>query len=400
MAGSWHHEGMQLATTLLLIALFGCANEIGECERVRVLTMRSAWIAVARAERCPRPALRPPVTGDGSALLVGLRDKHSPEGQCLARVSALHRELEPCEPGEGCPLTKLESLKPHPEILMACAPLYDKIERIAHANEACSPMTLDDDVTSDLGASVFALDHAVRIQIAPLVTKGEIGAAARHVIDAMRFSDDYGRKGTLIGPMMTVAMATDLVGTLDELLVDPRLTRDGARAIARDLEVLLASGPTFDAIMRQEDAWLAKNIDGMSQVKDIVPELLALEQRARGVRRACSRTLRECAEQLGEVKVDGPLGAILDHYARRLGARDYALTFARMQAELRIASPEDCNDPTRRRAVLAKWLTPDQAVLGDELEPIVSPPAWQRKSTNSDWPKQLPWVLKCIPATL
>lgn len=53
-----------------------------------------------------------------------------------------------------------------------------------------------------------------------------------------------------------------------------------------------------------------------------------------------------------------------------------------------ITSPDDCNAPSRRRALLARWL--DRAVLGDAL--TVSPPAWHQDTTTR--------VLTCIPATL
>jgi hypothetical protein len=215
------------------------------------------------------------------------------------------------------------------------------------------------------------------------------------VIDAMRFADDYGRKAVLIGSMLNVAMMRRLVATLDEILVNPRLTTDEARAIARDLDVLLSSAPAFDAMTRQEDAWLAKNIDGMSGGKDAIPELLKTERRARGISRVCNGTLRACVEKLGEVNVEETLD--FSEYARRFGAREFVVTFARMQTELRIARPEDCGNPTRRRSVLARWLTTDQAILGEEHEPIVSPPAWQRVK---DERKARPLVLRCVPATL
>ena len=66
--------------------------------------------------------------------------------------------------------------------------------------------------------------------------------------------------------------------------------------------------------------------------------------------------------------------AVIDFkdYARRLGTRDAALTFVRMQIELRLARPEDCADPVRRRAILAPWA--DRVVVGDEHEPVVMPP--------------------------
>jgi hypothetical protein len=346
---------------LWLLPLLGCASSsIDSDERARVLAVRAQWIDAARAERCPRPALREPVTGDGTALLAGLLDPASPEGRCLAGV---REKLDP----------------------LACAPLYDKIDRIAHATAACSPMTLDEDYTRD-GAFIIALADAIEVRIAPLVGRGELASAARHVIDAMRFADDYGRKGTVIGLMVGASMSSQLADTLAELLVDPRLTPGDARAIARDLDILLASGPDFAATMRQEDAWLAKHVDKMSGVEDIAAELLAVEQRAREVRRACSDTLRRCVEQLDVGAAAG--GELWREYARKLGARDFALTFVRMQAELRIAGPDDCNAPPRRRALLAGWR--DHAVLGDAF--AVSPPAWHQSTATR--------VPRCVPATL
>ncbi len=141
--------------------------------------------------------------------------------------------------------------------------------------------------------------------------------------------------------------------------------------------------------------WLAKNIDGISGGKDVISELLKTEQRARGISRVCSGTLRACVERLGEVRVEESLD--FSEYARRFGTRDFVVIFARMQAELRIAGPEACENPTQRRSVLAKWLTADQAILGEEHEPIVSPPTWQRVT---DERKTQPLVLRCVPATL
>ncbi len=389
-----HSEAMRIVALLVLIAGCGSEARVDADERARLVAKGSAWIASARAEPCPRPALRTPVTGDGSALLLGLRDRNSPEGRCLARVSRLRDELAPCAAGRVCALPKLETLKPYPEVLESCAPLYDKISRVAHASEACSPSNLDIGLNDD-DAFVLALDHAVRIQIAPLVRTGDLGAAAGHVIDAMRFSDDYGRKAVLIGSMVSVAMTTRLVATLDEILVDPRLATEDARAIARGLDVLLASGPTFGAMVRQEDAWVAKNIEGFAKPEEFVPELLKIEQRARNVSRVCNDMLRACVERLGQVTVDDTL--TFTDYARRLGERDFVLTFARMQTELRIAGAEVCADPARRRSLLSKWLASEQASMGEEHEPIVSQPMWQRikddRQTRS-------WALRCVPATL
>ena len=178
--------------------------------------------------------------------------------------------------------------------------------------------------------------------------------------------------------------------------IDPRLTADAARAIARDLDALLSSGPTFEAMARQETAWVATHTNTLAPDDDPAPILLGAEQRQHDIGRACGETLRACADHLKTVTVDGVAGFWVP-YARRLGARELTLTALRMQAELRIASPDECHDPARRRAVLAPWLAPDRAILGDQLEPVVTPPAWQ---TGNPGPKPLTWVLKCVPATL
>jgi hypothetical protein len=181
------------------------------------------------------------------------------------------------------------------------------------------------------------------------------------------------------------------VDTLDELAIDPRLTAGDARTIARDLDTLLASSPRWDAIARQEQAWIATFV--ASRDEDMVPELAILEAQARGIRRVCSGTLRDCVEHLDEVSVDG--GADFKPYARRLGMHDGALTFVRMQIELRLAPSEDCSDPVRRSTILKPWA--DRVVVGDEREPVVTPPAWQRGPTDPRTP--VPRVLRCVLAT-
>lgn len=107
----------------------------------------------------------------------------------------------------------------------------------------------------------------------------------------------------------------------------------------------------------------------------------------------CSGTLRDCVEHLDEVNEDG--GFPFKDYARRLGMRDSALVFVRMQIELRLARPEDCADPVRRHAILEPWA--GRVVVGDEHEPVVMPPIWQR---NPQAPKHVPRVLHCVPTTL
>ena len=141
---------------MLLIVLMGCGDRgISTSERVRLLAMRPVWIAAARAERCPRPALRTPITGDGSARLRTLNDRRSPERQCLARVKELRTELGPCMPEEHCGPQTLATVKPHADLVEVCAPLYAAIEELAHADEACSPSTVSDDDSTPIRWSRF-----------------------------------------------------------------------------------------------------------------------------------------------------------------------------------------------------------------------------------------------------
>src|SRR5262245_44401212 len=122
---------------MVLIVLLGCGDRgISESERTRLLVMRPVWIAAVRAERCPRPALRMPITGDGSGQLQTLSDRTSPERQCLARVRELRPELGPCMPNEHCGALTLATIQPHPDVVEACAPLYATVEALAHASEA------------------------------------------------------------------------------------------------------------------------------------------------------------------------------------------------------------------------------------------------------------------------
>jgi len=52
-----------MRVVVALIVLMGCGDRgISAGERGRLLAMRPVWIAAAKAERCPRPALRAPTT--------------------------------------------------------------------------------------------------------------------------------------------------------------------------------------------------------------------------------------------------------------------------------------------------------------------------------------------------
>ncbi|HEY6039348.1 MAG TPA: hypothetical protein VIV58_33930, partial [Kofleriaceae bacterium] len=233
---------------------------------------------------------------------------------------------------------------------------------------------------------------AVRLEVAPLAARGQLGDASRRVLDAIRFADDLARKSAILGEAFSTAAAVRLADTLDELAIDPRLTVDDARAIARALDVLLATPPRWDAVMRQETAWAATFV--VAHNHDPVVALVELDARARGIQRVCSGTLRDCVAHLDEVSVES---AAFADYAKRLGRRDYMLAFVRMQIELRLARPEECNDPLRRRALLQPWA--DRATVGDEAEPVVTPPAWQR-ITDVRMPPPVPRVLHCVPATI
>ncbi len=377
---------------LVLIVLMGCADQqsVDERERARLLTLPPVWTAAARAERCPRPALRAPVTGDGSPRLHVLYDNNSPEVRCLERVKELRTELGPCLPEEHCGPQTLATIKPHTDIVEACAPLYAVVEELAHASEACSPTGDDDSVVPDGALAFFSLSNAVRIEVAPYAASGQLGEASARVLDAIRFADDFGRKGTVLGAEFSTKVASRLVDTLDELAIDPRLTADEARTIARDLDTLLASAPRWDAIMREDQVWTANF--AVSHSPDAVPLLAILEAQRRDIRRVCSGTLRDCVEHLDDVKDDH--AADFKDYAQHLAQRDSGLAFVRMQIELRLARPEDCADPVRRRAILQPWA--GRAVVGDEREPIVTPPAWERAA--ADRPRSVPRVLRCVPA--
>ena len=376
----------------MLIVLLGCGDRgIGTNERAWLLTMRPVWIAAARAEHCPRPALRTPATGDGSTRLRRLNDKDGPEQHCLAEVRKLQPELGPCWPGQTCGPQALATIKPHPELLDACAPLFADIEELAHASEACSPTLApsspaEDEVVLNWGS----LGNAIRLEIAPLVAAGQLGEAARRTLDTMRVVDDLGRKSTLLGTAFSSYVSFRMVDTLDELATDPRLTAGDARAMARDLDVLLASAPRWVDVMHHERAYMADFLG--TEKTDFVPSLAELDVRTREFDRVCSGSLRDCVEHYDDIHDENAFA--FKDYVQRLGLRDYALAFVRMQVELRVASIQDCSDPARRRAILAPWA--DHVIVGDECDPVVTPPMWERGSQYK--PRPVPRALHCIAA--
>ena len=144
--------------------------------------------------------------------------------------------------------------------------------------------------------------------------------------------------------------------------------------------------------MRQEDAWGATF--AVAHSHDPMPSLARFDARERGLQRLCRGTLQDCVEHIEAVDVGG--ANVFIDYAKRLGHRDYLLAFVRMQIELRLARPENCNNPLRRRARVQPWA--DRAIVGDEAEPVVTPPPWQRITASEQ--THAPRVLHCVPAMI
>jgi len=398
---------MVIAALLLPLSIVlsrgGARRLLTADEQVRAFAAAAAWEAAARTVRCPRPALREPTTGDGSLLLAKLLVESSPEARCLHRISGLYEELR--EP------RKLAALAPHPEVVEACAALYDDIERVAHATEACSPMHAPafDVLGPDSFVPLLHVDPVVRFRIAPMVAHGELGTAARHVLDAMRFADDLGRKTHFLGAMISSGTALKLADTLGELLDDPRLTADDARAIARDLDVVLASAPSFSDAVHGEIAEVPHMIEHIDDItgdptQDRALILLGGARWLDEFDRVCtSASLRLCAERIRPVLPvdydfartleanpddDAARDRLIEQFAaehrilgidaRRFAEHDFVLTALRMQAEVRIAG--NCRD-----AHLERWLADELTLDGDTLKP----PAWLRAGEHPMPPRTL-----------
>lgn len=414
-----------LAVALLLVVTITARPEgahrtlLDANGRANAFAVSAAIQKAARTERCPRPALREPTTGDGSLLIAAVVDPASREAQCLTAVAKLRMDLDRCTQ-HPCPTLALASLPSRPDLVDECAALYQTIADSAHATEACSPERADtydvNDALSDKSMlGLLAIPLAVRLRIAPLVANGELRDAAHQITAAIRYVDDYGRAGVLIAAMIAKVSTGPLLDTLAEILADQRLTADEARAIARDLDILLATGPSFDSMMRQETAWVVALVEHEQQAmhpitndleQDRALSLLGIEYGLRTIERACKgKSLHHCVENLPappgdtyeEPDFEAELRSGLDDaevrdrvvalignaqyglftpYARKLGEREFALVASRMQAELRTLTVDECGDPQRRRARLATWLV-DGIELGDESEPAVRPAPWQ-----------------------
>lgn len=405
-------------------------------ERTRLHELTNARLAQIRAERCPRAAMRSSALQqlDGTPLLAGLVDSASTQGRCL-EVARKHRgAVEGCG-REGCTRLALAQASPIPEVLAACAPLYDAIAQNARATETCSPWSIDvrDPIASDV--RVMSLPFAIKVQVASLYAAGDLGAAAMHITNAMRFADDYGRKGYVVASMFASAMLRELARPLDEILVDPRLTAADARAIARDLDVLLVTAPTFVSVMRQEfrfatsqlahavayDAYLGDPAQDEALHREAAVRWLdRVENACAGVPlRPCVETLRATPAPFDDTAKlrllarmttlsDTELrAAILEQmtsmyeglfasYAEQFAMRQLRLTASRMQAELRTMSATECRDPAARAARLAPWLH-DGITLTDGPEPLLHLPAWMQPPALAHRRKPTPpHQLRCV----
>jgi len=433
-----------VGTAVLVVGWFVLRDDsdllVGMTERMQVRKATGARTAAIAAERCPRPALREPTTGDGMPLLAGLVDSQSAEERCLDAASKLRWEVQGCQQFRPCKPRSLRAMPPAPELVAVCEPLYAKIENDAHTTEACSPWSRVADPTQSPNIHFLGLPFAVQVQVAPLFARGELATAARHITDAMRFADDHARNGYMVQQMMSSVVIGWLADALGDILNDRRLTADEARAIAHDLDVLLASGPTVEAMMRQESRFVVHMSDTSprgdeasddetysgDRDQDAVLQLIAVERWLQRIEQAChDRPLRTCLEwfraqpepanfdELHNVRVAKAAGLRGDALRERIlqvlveqygtwaaypasfGTRHFALTVLRVQAELRTMTVDECRDPQRRRTRLARWL--DDVVLSGEAEPILDQPAWQMPPAWARLSKkQPPRTLACI----
>jgi hypothetical protein len=285
----------------------------GGDERVRALQEADQFLASVRAESCARAVLREPAQlDDASPVLRSLEQRGSRASRCIGDVSKLQQALErTCSNGREC-FVPLAALAARTDLISryieACMPVYDAIARVSHAGAACSPLRSfeDEELVGDADLlTIHFIAHVVRIQIALLVERGALGPAARYVTDAMRFADDYGRAGTTLTAIASLGGFERLAETLEELLADPRITRETAVAITRDLDVLIASGPTFESIARAEAAWQIGRSEHERPFRSLDREqgrVLMFRGLARWlehVERACrGKPARVCAEAL------------------------------------------------------------------------------------------------------
>lgn len=308
---------------------------VGTSEQLRAILIASTWRELAQVRDCARPALREPGHDeDATALLRLFVADDSTIAACLRQVGALHEEIDPPCKSTPCRPTPLASIKPHPELEAPCATLHETIDHVAHARAACSPLTFDL-VDAWNGLYLTSVPRAVRLQVAPMAQRGELTAAARHIIDAMRLADDLARDGSLVATMLGIAFTGQLAETLQELLADPRMDTTVASAIASDLDKLRATAPGFVPMMRQENLWLLSHLEYADAVTGdrAQDQALMILDRARlmaVIERACGggASPQACFARLWAM----PSNKMWAHFARRLARRDSVLYMTSMQA--------------------------------------------------------------------
>lgn len=358
---------------------------VGPAERARSAALFDSWLAASRAERCERPALRTPTTGDGRGdypeFVARLEpDRTTPLAACRETLRKVRDQVEKTCTRGPCPLVPLGQLRPHPEVLERCAGLFDVIERHAHTTRSCSPIAPEYAMLFDLPAfSLFDVPRAVRLEIAALVARGALGDAARAVTNAMLFVADYGRDGAIVSVMSARAAEAQLLRTVDELLADPRLTAGDARAIVRDLDIVRSVPMRFDHVMRAEILAMTTYLDTIEMAgagltgdrqQDRALMILAHERWLALYDRTCSdATLAVCVAKLRAIHAIAPadIGAdyqpllhsswdpdlvrervidqlvgtrqLFDEYAQRMAMSDAWLAAVRARAAARAAQP-------------------------------------------------------------
>lgn len=368
---------------------------------------------VEQAERisCERPPVRGTAIEAGIDPMPTLRDPASSIRACLARAMPLRTKVLQCDDADRCtPRAITQRLDPHPDVLAACKPLLAAIGRAAVAPEGCSPYrgTLE---TADPGIDALrAMTQLVLLanEEALALDDADIARAARGLIDAIRFAHDAGRHGVLAANVTSAAIVEELAEALRLVLEDPRISMTDARTLATEIDVIIGSAPTFADSVRQELADAGRRAERASEsitgdvAQDRLLRQLAIGRVAERLASACSGGLRRCVETYrhpappdAAVQTDY-LGAPKDaklrervvrvyesslpsygELARQIARGHYALSLARLQAELSTMTTPECRDAVDRNARLDVAVQEELRPSGiDQPELQLTRPSW------------------------